>query len=211
MTSPGLFVDLTVRSFLEKLESGSAAPGGGSAVALAGCMAAGLAGMVSRLTVGRVKYAEHEVEMQAVLTQADRLRGQLLALVDADVAAYGNVMAAYRLSKDDDEQKAARANAIQDALRHAADIPLAVAEACVQVLGIAAIAGKYGNPNAASDAAVAGLLAHAALLGAARNVRTNLKLIEDASFCSAAEARLSGLFDNAEASLKLALGAATDS
>ncbi len=62
--------------------------------------------MVARLTVGRPKYAEHEVEMQAVLAQAERLRGQMLALVDADTAAYENVMAAYRLPKDDDEQKA---------------------------------------------------------------------------------------------------------
>jgi formiminotetrahydrofolate cyclodeaminase len=116
-------------------------------------------------------------------------------------------MAAYRLQKRDDEQKAARESAIQEALRHAADIPLATAEACVQVLGIAAIAAEYGNRNAASDASVAGLLAHAALLGAARNVRINLGLIEDAPFCSAAEARLSGLVGNAEALLGRALGA----
>ena len=200
-------VDLTVRNFVEKLASGDAAPGGGSASALSGSLAAALAGMVARLTVGRPKYAEHEVVMQAVQGQADRLRGQLLALVDADTAAYENVMAAYRMAKGNDAEVTARENAIQEALRHAADIPLATAEACVQVLNIAALAAEHGNPNAASDAAVSGLLAHAALLGAARNVRINLQQLKDAQFCSAAEARLSGLVNNAEAALKRALGA----
>ncbi len=203
---PELLVDLTIRSFAKALASGDAAPGGGSASALSGALAAALAGMVASLTVGRPKYAEHEVVMQAVLGQAERLRGQLLALVDADTVAYENVMAAYRLPKDNDEQKAARQSAIQEALKHAADIPLATAEACVQVLNIAALAAEHGNPNAASDAAVAGLLAHAGMLGAARNVRINLQQIKDAPFCGAAETRLSGLVSNAEAALKRALG-----
>ncbi len=203
---PELLVDLTIRDFAEKLAAGDAAPGGGSASALAGSMAAALAGMVASLTVGRPKYAEHEVVMQAVLAQTGRLRGQLLALVDADTVAYENVMAAYRLPKDDDEQKAARQSAIQEALKHAADIPLATVEACVQVLNLAALAAEHGNHNASSDAAVAGLLAHAGMLGAARNVRINLQQIKDAPFCGAAEARLSGLVSNAEAALKRALG-----
>ncbi len=205
-TSSQLLVDLTVRGFVEKLASGDAAPGGGSAAALAGGLAAALAAMVARLTVGRPKFAEQEVVMQAVLTQAERLRGQLLALVDADTVAYENLMAAYKLPKGDDEQRAAREKAIQEALHHAADIPLAAVEACVQVLNIAALAAENGNPNASSDAAVAGLLAHAALLGAARNVRINLKQIQDEGFCSAAEARLSGLIANAETALGRALG-----
>jgi methenyltetrahydrofolate cyclohydrolase len=203
---PELLVDLTIRNFAAELASGDAAPGGGSASALAGSLAAALAGMVASLTVGRPKYAEHEVVMQAVLSQADRLRSQLLALVDADTVAYENVMAAYRLPKGDGEQKAARERAIQEAFKHAADIPLATAEACVQVLNIAALAAEHGNPNASSDAAVAGLLAHAGMLGAARNVRINLQQIKDPPFCGAAEARLSGLVINAEAALKRALG-----
>jgi formiminotetrahydrofolate cyclodeaminase len=177
------------------------------ASALAGSLGAALAGMVARLTLGRPKYAEQEVEMQAVLSQADRLRGQLIALVDADTGAYKVVMTAYRLPKHTDEQMAARAAAIQEALRHATDIPLATAEACVQVLNIAALAVARGNPHAASDAVVASLLAHAAFLGAAHDVRTNLKLIDDAQFCSAAEARISGLINNAEMALQRALAA----
>ncbi len=206
MPSSDLLVDLTVRDFAQKLASADAAPGGGSAAALAGALGAALAGMVAGLTVGRPKYAEHEVEMQTVQGQGERLRGQLLALVDADTAAYENVMAAYQLAKGTEEEIAVRRATIQDALRHAADIPLATAEACVQVLNLAALAAEHGNPNAASDAAVAALLAHAGFLGASRNVRINLQQIKDAEFCGAAEARLFGLTNNAEAALTRALG-----
>ena len=200
-------VDLSLRAFTERLASADPAPGGGSAAAAAGALAAGLAAMVARLTIGRAKYADHQDEMARVLAQAERLRGQLLALVDADTAAYQNVMEAYRLPKGDAEQTAARKSAIQEALLHAADIPLAAAEAAVQVLNLAASAAQRGNKNAASDAAVAALLAHAALHGAARNVRINLEMIDDKTFCASAELRLSGLIENGEAALKRALDA----
>jgi formiminotetrahydrofolate cyclodeaminase len=206
MHASDLLVEKTVRRFVEELASGDAAPGGGSAAALAGSLAAALAGMIARLTVGRPRYAAHENEMQAVLAQSDRLRRQLVALVDADTAAYKNVMAAYRLPKEDEGQAAERERAIQEAFRHAADIPLAVAEASVQVLNLAAVAAEHGNPHAGGDAAVAGLLAHAALLGAANDVRINLRQIKDDAFRSAAEARLTGLVNHAESTLKRAMG-----
>lgn len=204
---PELLVDLTIRNFAKRLASGDAAPGGGSASALSGAMAAALVAMAANLTVGRPKYAEHEAVMQAVLCEAERLRSRLLMLVDADTAAYENVMAAYHLPKENHEQKAARQSAIQEAFKHATDIPLATTEACMQVLNITALAIEYGNPNAASDATVAGFLAHAGMLGAAHDVHTNLRQIKDAAFCAAAEARLSSLVSNAEAALKRALGA----
>lgn len=200
-------VDLSIRAFSERLASSDPAPGGGSASAVAGALAASLAAMVAQLTIGREKYAAHQAEMQQVLAQAERLRGQMLALVDADTAAYRNVMEAYRLPKGDAEQMTARTAAVQEALLHAADIPLAAAEACVQVLNLAAVAAQHGNKNAASDAAVAALLAHAALHGAARNVRINLEQIDDQEFCASAELRLSGVVENGEAALGRALAA----
>lgn len=201
----GLLVDLTVRNYAERLAAGSATPGGGSAAALAGALAASLACMAASLTVGRPKYAACEAEMQAVLSQAERLRRQLLALVDADAAAFENVMAAYRLPKLDDDSKSVRANAIEEAFKHAVDIPLAIAEACMQTLNAAVLAAEHGNPHASSDATVGALLAHAGLLGAARDVRVNLNQIRDTQFCKAAEARVSGLVNNAEATLARAL------
>jgi formiminotetrahydrofolate cyclodeaminase len=116
-------------------------------------------------------------------------------------------MDAYRLPKGDADQVAARKAAVQEALLHAADIPLAAAEAAVQILNLAALAVQHGNKNAASDAAVSALLAHAALHGAARNVRINLEAIEDKGFCASAELRLSGIIENGEAALRRALDA----
>jgi formiminotetrahydrofolate cyclodeaminase len=201
---PSLLVDLTVSEFSERLASGDPAPGGGSAAALAGALAAGLAAMVARLTIGRPQYDAAQETMRQLEAQAERLRRQLLALVDADTAAYTNVMDAYRLPRETPEQKSERAAAIQDALKHAADIPLATAEACVQVVQMAALAAQQGNRNANSDAAVAGMLAHAALQGAVRNVRINLSSIKDGGFVTTAEARVAGLAARGEAALRRA-------
>ena len=203
---PSLLVDLTVSEFSERLASGDPAPGGGSAAALAGALGAGLAAMVARLTIGRPQYDAAQETMRQLEAKAERLRRQLLALVDADTVAYTNVMDAYRLPRETPEQKSERTTAIQEALKHAADIPLATAEACVQVLQMAALAAQQGNKNAGSDAAVAGLLAHAALQGAVRNVRINLGSIKDGAFVTAAEARVAGLVARGEAALRRATG-----
>ncbi len=207
MRSSGRLVELTLKEYTQQLSSGEPTPGGGSAAALAGGLAAALAAMVARLTIGRKKYAEHEVEMQTVLDQADRLRNQLLALVDADTAAFQELMAAYGLPKGDQQAIEQRRSAIQEALRHATDIPLATAEASIQVLNLAAQAREHGNRHAAGDAVVAALLAHAATLGAVHDVRINLRGLHDAEFCAYAEARVAGLTANASATLERTLEA----
>lgn len=201
---PSLLIDLTLPQFAAKVASSEPAPGGGSVAAYGGALGAALAEMVAGLTVGRERYASAHDTMVEVQSQAARLRGQLLALVDADTAAYTNVMAAYGLPKETSEQKEQRAAAIQDALKHAADIPLAAAEACVQVLNLAALAAQFGNKNASSDAAVAALFAHAALQAAVRNVRINIDGLKDAEFRAVAEARLAGLVAKAESALRRA-------
>lgn len=206
MRSSDRLVELTLREYTGRLSSGEATPGGGSAAALAGGLAAALAAMVARLTIGRQKYAEHEVEMQMVLDQADRLRNQLLALVDADTVAFRDLMAAYDLPKRDQQAIEQRQSAIQEALRHATDIPLATAEATIQVLNLAAQAREHGNRHAAGDAVVAALLAHAAVLGGVHDVRINLRGLHDAEFCAYAEARVAGLVAHADAALERALG-----
>jgi formiminotetrahydrofolate cyclodeaminase len=201
-------VNLTVAEFAGALASGDPAPGGGSAAALAGGLAAGLAGMVSRLTLGRSQYAEHQAEMAVVERRADALRQELLGLVDADTLAYTRVMQAYRLPRQTPDEKAARAAAIQEGLKVAADVPLATAVACVEVLQLAETAARYGNRNASSDAAVAALLAHAALQGAARNVRINLASVKDPGFCAGCGERVTALLEEGAATLARALAAA---
>lgn len=201
-------VDLTLVQFADALGSAEVAPGGGSASALAGALGAALAMMVAGLTLGREKYAAYQGEMLDVQTRAGILKTRLLALVDADTEAYNQVMAAYRLPKDTEVQKTERASAIQAALRIATEVPLSTAEACVEALDLSGQAAARGNRNAASDAAVAALLAHASLRGAARNVRINLGSLEDEAFRAHAANRAAALLEAGEAALEHALAAA---
>ncbi|MGZ4314752.1 MAG: cyclodeaminase/cyclohydrolase family protein [Gaiellaceae bacterium] len=164
--------EATVATFLEELSSGAATPGGGCASALGGAIAAGLVAMVARNTEG----------LGEVATEADRLRGELEELIDADAVAFERVMAAFRLPKETDEQKAERSSAIQAAYRGAVEPPLAVCERAHRVLELAALMAERGNPNAVSDAGVAALLASSALEGAALNVDINLVSIKDESY-----------------------------
>jgi glutamate formiminotransferase/formiminotetrahydrofolate cyclodeaminase len=179
--------------FLESLAAGTAAPGGGSASAYAGAMAAALVGMVARLTLGKKKYAEVEAQMQSVLESADKLRADLAAAVRDDAAAFEAVLEAFKLAKDTEAQQAARAEAVEQAYVHAADVPLRTARAAVATLGLAAVAAEKGNVNALSDSGSAAYLAKAALSGAALNVRANAAAIKDREAAAAWLKELSGL------------------
>lgn len=164
--------DATLAGFLEELASGAATPGGGCASALAGALAAGLVAMVARNTGG----------LDGVAADADALRARLEQLVDADAAAFDEVMAAFRLPKETEVQKAERSAAIQAAYKAAVEPPLAVCEAARRVLALAEVVAERGNPNAISDAGVAALLAGSALDGAALNVEINLGAIKDEGY-----------------------------
>ncbi|MDQ1300396.1 MAG: methenyltetrahydrofolate cyclohydrolase [Chloroflexota bacterium] len=200
--------DLSIRAFLDALASATPAPGGGSAAALVAAMGAALTAMGAGLTVGRPRYADAQEEMATVLGQAAALRSALTTAADADMNAYLVVMAAYRLPKESATQKAARAAAIEAAMRGAATAPLAVAERCAELLDLAGRVAGRGNPNASGDAAVGALLAYAGLQGAVRNVRINLRSIGDAAFCQAAEEDAARLLREGERLLAAALAAA---
>jgi glutamate formiminotransferase/formiminotetrahydrofolate cyclodeaminase len=180
-------------SFLERLAAGSAAPGGGAAAAYAGAMGAALVGMVARLTVGRKKYAEVEAQMQSVVESADKLRASLTGSVQADSEAFEAVMEAFKLPKDTAEQQTARAEAVEQAYIHAAEVPLRVARDAVATLGLAAVVAEHGNVNAFSDAGSAGFLAKAALTGAALNVRANANSVRDRETANSWLKELAGL------------------
>lgn len=166
----------SVDGWLDELAAAAPAPGGGSAAALAGAVAAGLVAMVCRLTIGRKAYAAAAPRAREILDRAEALRGDLRRLVDRDAVSYDGVMAAYKIPKDD----AARTGAIDAALVAAAEVPLETAQAAATVLELAGEIEAIGNKNARSDAKVAALLAHAAARGALENVRVNLEGLTDA-------------------------------
>lgn len=179
--------------FIDRLAAGTATPGGGAASAYAGAMAAGLVAMVARLTLGKKKYAEVEAQMQSVLEGAEKLRANLTTAIAEDSAAFEDVMAAFKLPKATDEEQAARAEAIEQAYVHAAEVPLRVARDSVATLGLAAMAVEHGNLNAISDGGSAAHLAQAALAGAALNVRANAQAVHDDATAEAWLKELSGL------------------
>jgi formiminotetrahydrofolate cyclodeaminase len=195
--------ELPVRAFLDALAAGTPTPGGGSAAALAGASAAALVCMVARVTLKR---GENPMLAEA-LRRAEALQATLTAQVDEDARAYERVLAAYRLPKDTPEQKATRTEAIQAGLIRAAETPLQVATACVELLELAGDVARRSIPSAVSDAAVAALLAHAGLRSAALNVTINLEQIKDDAFCRQADRRLDALLATGQPALARALAA----
>ena len=177
-----MLADLTLKALLERTAEGTPVPGGGSQAAMAAAVGAALAQMVAHLTAGRHQFADVDQEMRTLAEKAQKLRGELLSDMDRDAAAYTAVMQAFRLPRKTAEDEQRRTDAIQAALQHAAQVPLAVAENALAVMELAQAAVRLGNPNAASDGAVGALLARAALQGACFNVRINLQGIHNQAF-----------------------------
>lgn len=184
------FQEISLAGFSEVLASKAPTPGGGCASALAGALAAALAAMVARTTAGSKKFADRAEQMGRIAAEADRLRLELLALVDEDARAFDQVMAAFRMPKETPEQQTARSEAIQQAYKGAALPPMQVCAQSLRVLELAVQVAEEGNPSAASDAGVGALLAAAALEGGALNVQINLGSIQDEAFRGAQAERV---------------------
>lgn len=176
------FAELPIRQFLSDLASSAPTPGGGTAAAVAGAMGAGLAEMVTALTLAREKYAASHEAMRPIARAAAGAREELLALAREDAQAYDEVVAARRLAKDTDEQKAHREERISAANRRATEVPLRTARAAARLLEAMPELAEKGNPNAASDAGAAALLLEAATQAALLNVAINLPGVSDPGF-----------------------------
>ena len=174
--------EILPRAFISRLASKSPTPGGGSAAALSGSIAAALVCMVSELTIGKEKYKEVEAEMKQVLEKATQLKDEFLILVEKDEEAFNQVIASYKLPKNTDEEKSNRSEAIQSALKSATNVPIEVIRKAKEVIELAAICAAKGNVNSISDAGVAVIEARASAQGALYNVLINLGGIKDEEF-----------------------------
>jgi formiminotetrahydrofolate cyclodeaminase len=170
----------TVATFLDDLASSKPAPGGGSAAALTGGIAAGLLSMVGNLTVGKEKFKEVEGQALGILERSEALRAEMVRLIQADIDAFGEVSAAYKLPRATDEQKATRSQAIQASLVTATEAPLAIARTAREILDLCESISAIGNPQVISDAGVGALSAEASLNSAILNVEINLNAMKDA-------------------------------
>lgn len=195
-------VELNLRGFADELSTDSPAPGGGSVAALSGALAAGLTAMVANLTHGKKGYERHNRKMNDTAIQAQRLKDELLRLVDLDTAAFNKVMDCFRLPKKTDEEKVQRETAIQAATKNAADVPLQVMETALKILELTEIVVKCGNKNSISDAGVAALAADTAIRGAGLNVLINLAGIKDAEYVTSRKEQVARIKTDCQRSVR---------
>jgi methenyltetrahydrofolate cyclohydrolase len=183
----------SIDEFLGRLASADATPGGGSAAAIMGAMGAALVSMVCNVSIGKKGYEAVEAELQAVRAQSEERRLQLAAMVAEDVAAFDSLMAAYKLPKATEHDRARRAAEIQASLRRATEVPLDCARVCAEVIGLARRAGEHGYRGVISDGGVGALAAYAAARSAALNVYINAPALKDRDFAQASIAELEKL------------------
>ena len=184
--------DEQMAAFLRVLDPLDNSTGGGTASAVAGGMAAALAAMVARLSIGQ-HATEPEAFYQEIAQAAGELREALLAGAEEDARSFDAVMAAFRLPKATDAEKAVRRVAVQDATVYATRVPLQNAERCAAVLALVGRLEDRSNPRALSDLRSAGYLAHAGLLGCLANVDINLPGIKDEAASEEIRARAEAL------------------
>ena len=171
--------DETVGRFLDAVAAPTPTPGGGSASAFAGALAAALSRMVAGLARDRKGYEDQQAVLRDLESRAVRIQARLVELVDEDAKAYEAVLAAMRLPRTTDAERAERVARMQAAYQRATEVPLETMRLGVEALELAEIAADKGNRSATTDAGVAVLLSEAAIRGASLNCRVNLASIRD--------------------------------
>jgi len=172
----------TIDDFLKTLASDAPTPGGGSVAALNGALGCALLEMVLDLTLGKEKFKEVWPDLEPIKTELEGLREELADSIDRDAKAYDTVTAAFKMPKGTPEEKTARKEAIQTALKTAAETPKATARYIHQVLKLAGDVAEKGNPNVLSDAGVGAACLLAGMEAALMNIAINLGGIKDEAY-----------------------------
>ena len=166
-------VNMTLADFANETSSESPAPGGGSIAAYVGALGVSLATMVANLSSHKKGWDERWEEFGNWAEKGEKIKNELVNLVDADTKAFNKIMEAFGLPKSTDEEKLARTNAIQEATKFAIEIPFQVMMASYNSMEVIKAMAEIGNPNSVSDAGVGALCARSAVMGAFMNVRIN--------------------------------------
>ena len=172
-------VKMDLRRFCNETLSDSPAPGGGSVAALMGALGVSLGGMVANLSAGKRGWEERLRYFSDWAVKAQRLKDEMLWLVDEDTAAFNKVMAAFALPKGKTKEKSARTSAIEAANKLAAEVPLRVMQTAAKAYDLLAEMAARGNPASISDVGVGLLALRACIEGAGMNVRINIANLRD--------------------------------
>jgi len=177
-------VDMTCEGFANETASESPAPGGGSIAAYMGSLGAALGTMVANLSSHKPGWDAKWRYFSDVAEKGQRLKDELIHLVDEDTNAFNKIMNAFGLPKGTDEEKAARKQAIQEATKYATEVPFRTVQRSFEVFEICELMIKKGNPNSVTDGAVGVLCAEAAVTGAYLNVKINASSLDDKEFAN---------------------------
>lgn len=181
-----MFINKSLKEYIDSTASGEPTPGGGSVSALVGSLGGALTQMVSNLTVGKKAYEELSEEVKTTILENTKRIGKLVevlnSIVDEDTKAFDKVMDAFKLPKASDDEKAKRSEAIQAGYKIALEVPLKSAKKCLEVLELQGVFADYGNANAITDVGVGTLLAYSGLEGALFNVTINVGSIKDQEY-----------------------------
>ena len=179
-------VELDVLKFLDVVDSNSPAPGGGSVSALASSLGASLARMVAHLSFGKKNYEaladDVKAKFVANFDELLKIKNELNDLIDRDSEAYNTVMAAYKLPKETDEEKAARSSEIQKSLKYAIQTPYDIVVLSGKAISLLGEILANGNQNAITDIGVGTMLLMVGLEGGILNVKVNLSSIKDIEY-----------------------------
>lgn len=177
-------IDMSCKGFADETASESPAPGGGSISAYAGALGAALAAMVANLSSHKAGWDERWKEFSDWAVKGQKIKEELLFLVDEDTNAFNRIMDAFGLPKGTDEEKAARKHAIQDATRYATETPFRTMQKAFESLEVIRAMAETGNPNSVTDAGVGALCARTAVMGAFLNVKINAAGLDDKAFAA---------------------------
>jgi glutamate formiminotransferase/formiminotetrahydrofolate cyclodeaminase len=175
-------ISMSLTAFADETASESPAPGGGSIAAYVGSLGASLATMVANLSSHKKGWDERWEEFSDWADKGQKIKDELLKLVDADTKAFNKIMTAFSLPKATDEEKKIRTETIQQATKYAIEVPFRVMELSYQSFELVKAMAEHGNPNSVSDAGVGALCARAAVMGAFMNVRINAAGYTDKKF-----------------------------
>ena len=176
-------IDMTVTDFASEVDSNSPAPGGGSVSALASDIGVGLARMMAHLSFGKKKFEalddKTKEEFKVRFDKLGEIRTELSTLVDKDTESFNEFMKALKLPKETDEEKVARAKAMEEATIFSIEVPYKTAKLSLEALQLLDLLVANGNQNAITDIGVGTLMLATGMEGAILNVKVNLMGLEN--------------------------------
>lgn len=182
-----MYINESLKKYLDDLASRSPTPGGGSAAALVAATGSALISMVANFTISKTKYQDAQEFAGMVSGASEKIRQKLMKLIDQDAEAYTKYYNATKLLDTNEKQRQQKQAAIQATLKDAIGVPLDICKLCAELIKVCPDLAQKGNPSLVSDVGVGVLLLESAFDSAALNVKINLNQLNDEKFCADAK------------------------